>query len=50
MNMKELITELLNIKIKELNEIYKYLEKNNLLDTQEVLNFLDSINEISIRH
>lgn len=48
--MNELLIYILNNKIKELNTIYSYLEKNNLLDTQEVIQWLDSINEISIRH
>lgn len=36
--------------IKKLEEIYNYLEKNNLLDEQEAIQWLDSINEISVRH
>lgn len=36
--------------IKKLEEIYNYLEKNNLLDEQETLDWLDKLNEISIRH
>ena len=48
--MNELLIYILNNKIKELNIIYSYLEKNNLLDSQEVIQWLDSINEISVRH
>ena len=48
--MNELLIYILNNKIKELNIIYSYLEKNNLLDTQEVIQWLDNLNEISVRH
>ncbi len=48
--MNELLIYILNNKIKELNTIYSYLEKNNLLDSQEVIQWLDNLNEISIRH
>ena len=48
--MNELLIYILNNKIKELNTIYSYLEKNRLLDSQEVIQWLDDLNEISVRH
>lgn len=48
--MSELLIYTLNNKIRELNDIYYYLEKNDLLDTQEVIQWLDNLNEISVRH
>lgn len=39
----------LNKLINELNEIMKYVEKNNLYNTQEYLDFEDYLNEVSIR-
>lgn len=38
----------LNIKYTEL--IYNIVKKRNLLDTQEVLNWQDKLNEISVRY
>jgi hypothetical protein len=38
----------LNIKCTEL--IYNIVKKRNLLDTQEVLNWQDKLNEISVRY
>lgn len=34
---------------RELNEIVKYVEENNLYNTQEYLDFEDYLNEVSIR-
>lgn len=34
--------------IKEIEDIRNFAEKNNLLDTQEYLDFLDTLNELSL--
>lgn len=39
----------LNKLINELNEIVKYVEENNLYNTQEYLDFEDYLNRISVR-
>lgn len=39
----------LNKLINELNEIVKYVEENNLYNTQEYLDFEDYLNGISVR-
>lgn len=47
--MENAIKELLEANIEELNKLYKFLELANLLNEQYVLDWLDKINEISIR-
>jgi hypothetical protein len=44
-----MLKDKLNKLINELNEIVKYVEKNNLYNTQEYLDFEDYLNEVSIR-
>jgi hypothetical protein len=41
----EVLSEII---LKDIHEIKKYAIENNLLDTQEFLNFMDSLNELSI--
>lgn len=47
--MENVIRELLEANIEELDKLYKFLELANLLDEQYVLDWLDKINEISVR-
>lgn len=49
MTMENVIRELLEANIKELDKLYKFLELANLLDEQYVLDWLDKMNEISVR-
>ena len=44
------IRELLKSHLKETEAIYNILTLYNLLDKQEVLNWLDKLNEISVRN
>ena len=37
-----------SIILKDVNEIRQYAIENNLLDTQEFLNFMDTLNELTI--
>lgn len=36
--------------VSQLEETIKYAEKNQLINTQEFINFLDKINELSIKY
>lgn len=36
--------------ITNLTQVIKYAEDNNLINTQEFINFLDKINELSVSH
>lgn len=49
MNIENSIRELLEANIEELNKLYKFLELANLLNEQCVLDWLDKLNEISVR-
>ena len=49
MNMENVIKELLEANIKELDKLYKFLELANLINEQYVLDWLDRLNEISVR-
>lgn len=49
MIMENVIKELLEANIKELDKLYKFLELANLLNEQYVLDWLDKLNEISVR-
>lgn len=49
MNMENVVRELLEANIEELNKLYKFLELANLLNEQYVLDWLDKLNEISVR-
>lgn len=43
----EIFNEMYSI-INRIEEVRDYAEKNNLLDTQEYLSFLDALNKLSI--
>ena len=47
--MENTIKELLEANIKELDLLYRFLVQSNLQNKQYVLDWLDKINEISIR-
>lgn len=47
--MENVIRELLEANIEELDKLYKFLELANLLNEQYVLDWLDRLNEISVR-
>lgn len=49
MIMENVIKELLEANIEELDKLYKFLELANLLNEQYVLDWLDRLNEISVR-
>lgn len=49
MNVENPIKELLEANIEELDKLYKFLELANLLNEQYVLDWLDRLNEISVR-
>lgn len=48
--MNGLVKWKLEHSINQIEELYKYLESRHLLDEQETLNWLDKLNEISVRH
>lgn len=43
------IDNLLDSSVQFIEELFNTLKENNLLDDQRVLNWLDKINEISVR-
>lgn len=47
--METLQLQLENL-ITNLTQVIKYAEDNNLTNTQEFINFLDRINELSVSH
>lgn len=47
--METLQSQLENL-ITNLTQVIKYAEDNNLTNTQEFINFLDKINELSVSH
>ena len=47
--MKTFQLQLENL-ITNLTQVIKYAEDNNLTNTQEFINFLDKINELSVSH
>lgn len=47
--METLQLQLENLII-NLTQVIKYAEDNNLTNTQEFINFLDAINELSVSH
>lgn len=47
--MENTIKELLEANIKELDTLYRFLVQSNLQNEQYVLDWLDKLNEISIR-
>lgn len=46
----KMLEDLMDESVKLLDEIWTYIKENNLENDQTVLNWLDTINEISIRN
>ena len=46
----KMLEDLMDESVKLLDEIWTYIKENNLENNQKVLNWLDTINEISIRN
>lgn len=44
------VTNRMNKSLKDLNEIWNMIKDNNLENSQEVLDWLDNLNEISVRN
>lgn len=49
-NEKNRLYNMCQMSIQMLNEIWKQIEKSGMKDEQFVLNWLDTVNEISIRN
>ena len=45
-----MMTELQNLVLYNLQQVINYAEENNLTNTQEFLDFLDIVNELSVSH
>ena len=48
--MQETLTQLQKIVIYNLQQVIEYAEQEQLTNTQEFLNFLDKINELSVSY
>lgn len=48
--MTETLLQLQNLVLYNLQQVIDYAEENNLTNSQEFLNFLDTVNEISVRY
>lgn len=48
--MAETLLQLQNLVLYSLQQIIDYADENNLTNSQEFLNFLDTINELSVRY
>lgn len=48
--MQEALTQLQKIVIYNLQQVIEYAEQEQLTNTQEFLNFLDKINELSVSY
>lgn len=46
----KMLEDLMDESVKLLDEIWTYIKENNLENNQKVLDWLDTINEISIRN
>lgn len=46
----KMLEDLMDESVKLLDEIWTYIKENDLENNQKVLNWLDTINEISIRN
>lgn len=45
-----MLVELQNKAIQNLKQVIEYAENNNLTNTQTFLNFVDQVNEISVKY
>lgn len=48
--MTESLLQLQNLVLYNLQQVIDYADENNLTNSQEFLNFLDTINELSVRY
>lgn len=48
--MTETLLQLQNLVLYNLQQVINYAEENNLTNTQEFLDFLDNVNELSVSH
>jgi hypothetical protein len=48
--MAETLLQLQNLVLHNLQQVIDYADENNLTNSQEFLNFLDKINELSVRY
>lgn len=48
--MTETLLQLQNLVLYSLQQVIDYADENNLTNSQEFLNFLDTINELSVRY
>lgn len=48
--MAETLLQLQNLVLYSLQQVIDYADENNLTNSQEFLNFLDTINELSVRY
>lgn len=48
--MAETLLQLQNLVLYNLQQVIDYADENNLTNSQEFLNFLDEINELSVRY
>lgn len=48
--MAETLLQLQNLVLYSLQQVIDYADENNLTNSQEFLNFLDKINELSVRY
>lgn len=48
--MTESLLQLQNLVLYSLQQVIDYADENNLTNSQEFLNFLDTINELSVRY
>jgi hypothetical protein len=48
--MTETLLQLQNLVLYNLQQVIDYADENNLTNSQEFLNFLDTINELSVRY
>ena len=48
--MAESLLQLQNLVLYNLQQVIDYADENNLTNSQEFLNFLDTINELSVRY
>ena len=50
MKQMEYVNQLQQVILSNLNYYLEYIEENNLTNRQEVLNFLDNLNRISVTY
>lgn len=46
----EKLNTMMEVVLSNLQQSINYAEENNLINTQEFINFLDTVNELSVSH